>query len=142
MTCQCSARKHACFPKVANEAPQPHGGQQIPASASYACDKYAATAVVASRVFYLQFRIELREGRTFNGRVGDIASPGGGALTGDLYTNDFPRLCRETVKFEFQSTSAYTALRFFDATGNVLGNLKGTALSSPAGMGVGSGNWS
>jgi hypothetical protein len=107
-----------------------------------ATPKRAGTGTVISRIFYLQFQIVLEGGKTFNGKVGDIASPAGGSLVGDLYTNDLDRLYRDTVNFEFQSTSVYTSLVFFDGKGILLGHFQAGPLSSIAGMGTGSGSWS
>lgn len=103
--------------------------------------KYEATMSVFSRVFYLQFRIDLKEGKGFHGKAGDIASPAGGALSGDLLTSNFPRLCQETVQFEFQSSSDFTTLKFFDTNGHLLGDFHGPALLAPAGTGTGTGKW-
>ncbi len=128
---------------VANDMPQAHGAQQISVvSTVHDSTTYVANALVVGRVFYLQFRVDLKEGRTFCGKVGDIASPAGGALTGDLYTANLPRLYQDTVKFEFCSDSVSTTLRFLDASGNLLGHFAGAALASPAGLGVGAGHWS
>ncbi len=123
--------------------PPVYGAQQISVvSTAHAATTYVANAIVVGRVFYLQFRIDLKEGRTFCGRVGDIASPAGGTLTGDLYTASLPQLYQDTAKFEFCSDSISTTLRFLDASGNLLGYFTGAALASPAGLGIGAGRWS
>lgn len=64
---------------------------------------YPATGSVASLIFYLKFQVNITDGKSFNGDAGGASSPGGGALFGDVYTDDLDRLYRDTVSFEFQA---------------------------------------
>jgi hypothetical protein len=103
---------------------------------------YPATGSVASFIFYLQFVIEIKNGKRFDGKAGGLSTPGGGALYGDVYTDDLERLYRDTVSFEFQGTPVYLSILFFDGNSNLLGHFQGGALSTVTGVGGGSGRWS
>ncbi len=103
---------------------------------------FPANGSVASFIFYLQFQVNVTGGKSFNGKAGGVSSPGGGALIGDLYTDDIDRLYRDTVSFEFQATPVYTSLLFFDSDSNLLGHFQAGAVSTVAGVGGGSGSWS
>lgn len=104
---------------------------------------YAANGSVASAIFYLKFQVTVNNGgKTFNGHAGGIAIPGGGALFGTVYTDDINRLYSDTVSFEFQATSVYTSLLFFDSHSNLLGHYQAGAVSTVNGVGGGSGKWS
>jgi len=103
---------------------------------------YHATGSVVSMIFYLQFQVNIDNGKSFNGKAGGISSPGGGALIGDVYTDDLERLYRDTVSFEFNCTPVYTSLIFFDSHSNCLGSYQSGSISTVAGVGGGSGKWS
>lgn len=103
---------------------------------------YPAKGSVASFIFYLQFQVTVTGGKTFNGKAGGVSSPGGGALFGDVYTDDINKLYRDTVSFEFQSTPVYLSILFFDGHSNLLGHFQSGAVSTVAGIGGGSGSWS
>ncbi|MDB5033590.1 MAG: virulence-associated family protein [Chlorobi bacterium] len=103
---------------------------------------YPATGSVASLIFYLKFQVSVKGGKTFDGNAGGISSPGGGALFGDVYTDDINRLYNNTVSFEFQGTPVYLSILFFDKNSNLLGHFQAGAVSTVLGVGGGSGKWS
>ena len=103
---------------------------------------YPAKGSVASFMFYLQFQVNVTNGKSFNGKAGGISSPGGGALFGDVYTNDINKLYWDTVSFQFNWTPVYTSLIFFDKHSNALGTYQSGSVSTVLGTGGGSGKWS
>lgn len=103
---------------------------------------YPATGSVASMIFYLKFQVQIKGGETFNGNAGGISTPGGGALFGDVYTDNLPALYANTVSFEFQGTPVYLSILFFDGHSNLLGHFQAGAVSTVSGVGGGSGHWS
>jgi hypothetical protein len=103
---------------------------------------YAATGSVASLLFYLQFQVNIKAGKSFNGKAGGISTPGGGALFGDVYTDDIDRLYSSTTSFQFNATPVYLNINFFDGHSNFLGHLQSGGISTVLGVGGGSGNWS
>ena len=105
-------------------------------------NSYPATGSVASLIFYLKFQVQVKGGETFNGNAGGIASPGGGALFGDIYTDNLANLYANTVSFSFQGTPVYLSIQFFDSHSNLLGHLQAGAVSIVTGVGGGSGRWS
>jgi hypothetical protein len=102
---------------------------------------YPATGSVASFIFYLQFQVQITNGKTFNGKAGGISSAGGGALFGDVYTGDLNRLYSDTVSFQFIATPVYLSIQFFDRHSNLLGTFQSGAVSTVAGTGGGTGGW-
>lgn len=108
-----------------------------------ATTSYPANGSVASMIFYLQFQVIITNGgKTFNGKGGGISSPGGGALFGDVYTDDINRLYSDTVSMQFNCAFAYTSVLFFDKNSNLLGSFQSGSVSTVAGVGGGSGSWS
>lgn len=105
-------------------------------------NSYPATGSVASLVFYLQFQVNIKGGKTFDGKAGGISSPGGGALFGDVYTDDLNALYANTVSFAFQSTPVYLSIQFFDKHSHLLGHFQCGAVSTVIGTGGGAGSWS
>jgi hypothetical protein len=104
---------------------------------------YPATGSVASLIFYLKFQVIVKNGgKTFDGNAGGVATPGGGALFGDVYTDDINALYSNTVSFAFTATPVYTALYFFDSNHNLLGHFQAGAVSIISGTGGGTGKWS
>jgi hypothetical protein len=67
-------------------------------------------------IFYLKFQVNITGGESFNGNAGGLSTPGGGALFGDVYTDNLPNLYANTVSFEFQGTPVYLSILFFDGT--------------------------
>jgi len=109
-----------------------------------ATTKYPASGSVASFMFYLQFQVNIKEsgGKSFNGKAGGLSTPGGGALIGDVYTDDLNRLYQDTVSFQFNASPVYTSLLFFDKPSNLLGHFQSGSVSTVGGIGGGSGKWS
>lgn len=105
-------------------------------------NRYPATGSIASLIFYLQIQVSIKGGETFNGKAGGVSTPGGGALFGDVYTDDLSKLYANTVSFEFQSTPVYFSVLFFDSSSNLLGHFQAGAVSIVAGIGGGKGHWS
>ncbi|MCK8495194.1 VapA/VapB family virulence-associated protein [Spirosoma sp. RP8] len=105
-------------------------------------NRYPATGSVASMIFYLKFRVDVTNGKSFEGNAGGVSSPGGGALFGDVYTDDIDRLYRDTVSFQFNATPVYTNLNFFDSHSNFLGSFQSGSVSTVLGTGGGKGSWS
>lgn len=116
----------------------------VAASLAAPMTSYPANGSVASLIFYLKFQVVVKGtgGKTFDGHAGGVSTPGGGALIGDVYTDDINRLYRDTVSFEFQATPVYTSLLFFDSNSNLLGHFQAGAVSIVSGIGGGSGKWS
>jgi hypothetical protein len=104
---------------------------------------YPATGSVASFIFYLKFQVQVKNGgKTFDGNAGGLTTPGGGALIGDVYTDDINALYANTASFEFNATSVYTSLLYFDKNHNLLGHFQAGSVSTVNGIGGGSGAWS
>lgn len=105
---------------------------------------YPADGEIVSLIFYLKFRVDIKEdgGKSFNGNAGGASTPGGGALFGNVYTDDLDALYANTVSFEFQATSVYLSILFFDSDSHLLGHFECGALSTVNGVGGGSGSWS
>lgn len=112
------------------------------AAITTATQRYPATGSVASLIFYLKWQVTVTGGKRFNGNSGGVASPGGGALIGDVYTDDIQRLYRDTRSFQFTATPVYVSLIFFDGSSRVLGTFQAGAVSIVSGVGGGSGSWS
>src|SRR5262245_33553709 len=96
---------------------------------------------VICAVFYMRFTVDC-QGKAFVGNAGGIGSIGGGALLGDIYTNDINRLLNSTTAFQFTTTPVYASLVFFDGSSNALGTFQAGAVSVCLGTGGGSGSWS
>ena len=112
------------------------------AALAAATTTYPANGSVASLIFYLRFKVDVKGGKSFTGNAGGITTPGGGALFGDVYTDDINKLYSNTVSFEFQGTPLYLSILFFDESSNLLGHFQSGAVSTVLGIGGGSGTWS
>jgi Rhodococcus equi virulence-associated protein len=86
--------------------------------------------------------VNVTKGKSFNGNAGGVSSPGGGALFGDVYTDNIDNLYANTVSFEFQVTPVYLSILFFDGNSNLLGHFQSGAVSIVTGIGGGTGHWS
>lgn len=129
------------FRVAMHEKLEPEHIDEVADALMTATKSYPATGSVASLIFYLKFQVNITDGKSFNGNAGGISSAGGGALKGDVYTDDLDRLYRDTVSFEFQSTPAYLSILFFDGHSKLLGHFQSIALSTVTGVGGGSGSW-
>jgi hypothetical protein len=103
---------------------------------------YPAHGAIVSMIFYLKFQVTVDGGKQFNGNAGGASTPGGGALFGDVYTDDIDALYKNTVSFQFTATPVYLSLLFFDGNSHLLGHFQCGAVSTVAGIGGGSGSWS
>jgi hypothetical protein len=90
----------------------------------------------------MKCQCNITNGKSFNGTSWGIAFPGGGALFGDVYTDNIALLYSNTTNFAFTATPLYTAFYFKDANGNVLGHFQAGSVSTVAGAGGGDGSWS
>ncbi|MFC0184084.1 virulence-associated protein [Pseudarcicella hirudinis] len=105
---------------------------------------YGANGSIASLVFYMkcQCTITGSGGKTFNGSAWGVSFPGGGALFGDVYTDNLNALYANTVSFTLVATPVYTTFIFNDVHGNALGSFQAGAVSTVSGTAGGSGSWS
>jgi hypothetical protein len=103
---------------------------------------YPENGSIVSFIVYLQFQVNITNGKSFNGKAGGLATPGGGALFGNVYTDDINRLYANTVSFAFTATQVYLAIYFFDGNSNQLGTFQSGAVSTVFGPGGGTGSWS
>jgi hypothetical protein len=105
--------------------------------------RYPANGSIASLIFYVKVQVNITSqgGKSFNGNAGGVGSPGGGALFGDVYTDDLNRLYRDTKSFEVNSTPVYLSVLFFDGNSNLLGHFQSGAVSTVAGVFGGTGSW-
>ncbi len=102
-----------------------------------------ATGSIMSMIFYLQITVDSPDDhRNFIGNVGGISTPGGGALIGDIYSDDFEKLYNNTNVIQFTAAPGYTCVIFFDSESHVLGSFQAGAVSTVAGTGGGTGHWS
>jgi hypothetical protein len=103
---------------------------------------YPAHLTIVSMIFYLKFELTIDGGKQFNGNAGGASTFGGGALPGDVYTDDIDALYNNTVSFQFTATPLYFGLLFFDGNAKLLGQFQCAAVSTVTGIGGGSGSWS
>lgn len=96
---------------------------------------------VICAIFYMRFTVDC-EKKAFIGNAGGLGTVGGGALLGDIYTNDIAKLFRSTISFHFAVTPVYASLVFFDKDSVALGTFQAGAVSVCLGTGGGSGSWS
>jgi Rhodococcus equi virulence-associated protein len=102
---------------------------------------YSANGSVIGVVFYFRFTVDCQN-KHFTGNAGGLGSVGGGALMGDIYTDNLANLFANTVSFSFEGTPVYFSLQFFDSNSNLLGHFQSGAVSIVSGIGGGSGSWS
>jgi hypothetical protein len=105
---------------------------------------YPANGSIVSLVAYLRVQVSIKDGgKTFTGDLFGLSTPGGGALFGDVYTDDLDRLYSDTTRFLCETLPLYLSIQFFDKNGTLLGHFQSGAVSTVAGLsGGGSGNWS
>lgn len=147
MNAEASANKHAIaenFTKSMQGKLEQHQIDAVTTSLMATSASYPAKGSVASLIFYLKFQVKVSAsgGKEFNGNAGGASTPGGGALFGDIYTDDLDALYSKTKSFEFQSTPVYLSILFFDGSSNLLGHFQCGAVSTVVGVGGGSGSWS
>ena len=96
-------------------------------------------------IFYVRLTCDITvngKNHAFIGNGGGLFTPGGGAVLGDVYTDDATRLVTSTVSFQINATPAYVNVNFFDGSSHLLGNLQAGAVSIVTGTGGGTGTWS
>ncbi len=103
---------------------------------------YPANGSIASMIIYMKCQCTIKGGKTFDGDAWGISIPGGGALMGDVYTDNINALYANTTNFDLIATSVYTTFIFKDKNGNVLGSFQAGSVSTVNGTGHGSGSWS
>lgn len=103
---------------------------------------YPANGSIAAVVIWTKCQCTIKGGKTFDGSSWGIAFPGGGALFGDVYTDDLNALYANTRSFAMVATPVYTSFVFFDGNHNTLGSFQAGSISVTAGTGGGSGSWS
>lgn len=108
-----------------------------------------ANGSAMSMIFYLQFTVQISDSNEkkynryqFKGNGGGVSTPGGGALMGDIYTDNLEFLINNTKSFEFNCALAYTSIVFFDNKSRCLGSFQSGSVSTVAGIGGGKGKWS
>ena len=104
--------------------------------------KYPAHGALASLGVYIRLRVDVNDGKSYVANGGGLFTPGGGALFGDVYTDDINRLYSNTVSFAIEATNVYVSVQFFDGNGSLLGHLQAGAVSTVTGAGGGTGYWS
>ena len=103
---------------------------------------YPANGNIRSLVFYINVTVEFDDlSAGFKGDGGGIFTPGGGIMKGTLYTDDKPRLIKDTISFEIHTVAAYAAVLFFDGNANLLGHFESGTLTTAVGIGGGKGSW-
>lgn len=110
-------------------------------SADSATTAYPATGSVASLVVWTKCQCSIKGGKTFDGSAWGVTVPGGGALFGDVYTDDLDALYAKTSSFVLIAAYAYTTFIFLDDHGNALGSFQAGSVSTVGGEGGGSGHW-
>lgn len=96
-------------------------------------------------IFYVRYTCDIVvNGKTYAGvgNGGGLFTPGGGAVLGDVYTDDPVRLVTNTVSFQINATPVYVNINFFDGNSNLLGHLQSGAVSTVVGTGGGTASWS
>lgn len=106
--------------------------------------KYPANASIASLVAFMRVQVNIKNGgKTFTGDLFGLSTPGGGALFGDVYTDDVDRLYNNTHRFLCETTPFYLSIQFFDKENTLLGHFQSGGVSTVVGLGGGgTGSWS
>ena len=118
-------------------------GEIVVALTAEDSEVYPAHGAVVSMIFYFKVQVSIDDTNdVFNGSGGGVSTPGGGALIGDVYTDDLDTLLENTVSFECNMTSVYTSVLFFDNDSNLLGHFEAGSVSTTNGIMGGEGSWS
>lgn len=102
--------------------------------------KYHATGTVLFALFYNRVTVDY-EKKHFVGHGGGIGSVGGGALVGDIYTDDMDKLLANTKRYQVTSSLGYAYVLFLDKDSKVLGSLQSASISLGGGVCGGAGCW-
>ncbi|SFU78849.1 VapA/VapB family virulence-associated protein [Butyrivibrio sp. INlla21] len=109
---------------------------------------YHATGSVIGALIYMKVQVRINDDEypqysnmTFDGDAYGIAALGGGALVGDIYTDDILRLFSSTCYFEINVLPVYVNINFFDSSHQYLGSYHAGAVAVTGGMASGKGSW-
>ena len=105
---------------------------------------YYTTGSILTAFFYLRVTCDLDDKgyrAHFTGNAGGLGTVGGGALIGEIYTDDIEKLLKDTHSFEVNGTNVYTSVLFFDKHSNLLGHFQAGSVSLSIGVGGGTGSW-
>jgi hypothetical protein len=120
-----------------------HIGAKISSLKAEATNKYPATGSFVSAVLYYHFWVGLKnQNHHFEGNAGGFGVPGGGAMVGDVYTDNLDRLVKETKNFQFGTTPLYFEITFFTGNSEYLGTFQAGGIGIALGTGAGNGSWS
>lgn len=119
--------------------------QNIDFSSLPQLQKIPISGSVLSALFYLKFQLSVPvsdqlNSYEFNGQAGGFSTPGAGSLYGDLYIID-EKIFQDTVSFQFNAAVVYCSVLFFDKSSKLLGHAQFGGVSTVAGIGGGTGNW-
>ena len=104
---------------------------------------YPANGLIISFVLFTKVQVMLKDGsKSFTGYGGGLATPGGGPNFGDVYTDDFNKLCAETDGFVVITTPVYLTVLFLDKDLSLLGHYQSGAISTAGAQFSGAGHWS
>jgi Rhodococcus equi virulence-associated protein len=103
---------------------------------------YPAKGSIASMIVWMRCECRVDGGKQFTGDSWGISFPGGGALFGDVYTDDLNALYANTRSFALAATPVYTSFVFFDDNHSPLGSFQAGSVSTVSGTGGGKGGWS
>lgn len=102
-----------------------------------------AKGSITSLVLWTEVACKVTNGENFLGKCWGIGFPGGGTLIGDIYSDDFTRMYRDTTTVAVNCFPTYTAFYFYDNYHAALGHLQAGPISTVAAGGFGgSGSWS
>lgn len=103
---------------------------------------HPAHGSVAGIVLYDKVQVVINNGKTFDGDAWGLGGVGGGALFGNVYTDDLDALYRNTKRFQFTGTPVYVSVIFLDGSNRALGTFQSGGVSTVVGVSGGSGSWS
>lgn len=103
---------------------------------------YPAHGSILGLFVYYRITVQVDGGKQAVGNAGGVGSVGGGALFGDVYTDDLNALYANSVSFAFEATPLYVSVQFFDSNGHLLGHFQSGAVSMVTGAGGGTISWS
>jgi len=107
--------------------------------------KYHATGTVLFALFYNRVTVDYENkkfNKKFTGNGGGVGSVGGGALVGDIYTDDLDKVFEKTERYQVTSTTGYAYVLFLDKNSKVLGSFQTASISLGGGVFGGTGDWS
>lgn len=100
------------------------------AASGTGANRYPARGSIASAVILTKCQCTVTNDKTFKGDVWGLATPGGGALIGDVYTDNIDALYANTTAFTLIATPVYTTFIFQDRNGATLGSFQAGSIST------------